>query len=36
MVVATKDVCLISVFVVILMAGVVSLPPEVWKSLVRP
>jgi len=32
----TKDVCLISVFVVILRAGVVSLPPEVWKNLVQP
>ena len=32
----TKDVCLISVFVVILRTSVVSLPPEVWKSSVRP
>jgi len=31
-----KDVCLINVFVVIRKAGVVSLPPEVWKSFVRP
>ena len=31
-----KDVCLISVFVVILRSSVVSLPPEVWNSLVRP
>ena len=35
MVVTTKDVCWINVFV-ILRASVVSLPPVGWKSLVRP
>jgi len=33
---ATKDVCFVSVFVVILMASVVSRPSEFWKNVVRP
>jgi len=32
---ATKDVCFVSVFVVILMASVVSHPSGMWKNLVR-
>ena len=35
-VVTTKDVRFIRVFVAFLRASVVSLPPEVWKGLVRP
>ena len=33
MVMTTKDVCLISIFVVMVRVGVVSFLPEVWKSL---
>ena len=32
----TKHVCLLSVFVVMLMASVVSRPSEFWNNLVRP